>query len=395
MYPDNAKVSIVMPSLNVAPFIRQCIDSVMNQTLRELEIICVDAGSTDGTLEILQEAAKEDSRIQIIHSDKKSYGYQMNLGIVAATGEYLGIVETDDFVEPEMFERLYCSAKDDNLDVIKSSYYFYWSKPKEKNILYDVTISSSITQIFNPLQDLSIDNQVKLFTKNNSIWSAIYKLSYIRQNGIFFTETPGASFQDTAFALKVWCTAKRVKLLKEAFIHYRQDNEYSSINSTGKTFAICGEYDEVRHYMKDQLVLNNNVLPLIARVQFNGYIWNLYRLRRNYSAQIQFLEKFYQDFCLFDSQGALNKLYYEGQKWDDLQLLLSRPSAFYNKMLCDYYGITYNNLIKQLSINRRKDLFERTKRDRILITVLGSMHYIQKNGFFHFLRTVLLRISNK
>ena len=100
------KVSVIMPSLNVVQYIQECMESVVRQTLSDIEIICVDAGSTDGTLEILQEFAKKDQRISIIVSDKKSYGYQMNLGLKAAKGEYIGIVETDDFIEPNMYEDL-------------------------------------------------------------------------------------------------------------------------------------------------------------------------------------------------------------------------------------------------------------------------------------------------
>ena len=88
------KVSVIMPSLNVGRFIRECIASVSKQTLEDIEIICVDAGSTDGTLELLEYAAQLDHRIQVVRSDKKSYGYQMNLGLDAARGEYIGIVET-------------------------------------------------------------------------------------------------------------------------------------------------------------------------------------------------------------------------------------------------------------------------------------------------------------
>ena len=114
---NQPKVSVVMPSLNVALYIRECIESVLNQTLKDIEIICVDAGSTDGTLEILKEYADKDPRISIINSDRKSYGYQMNLGMDAAAGEYMGIVETDDIADFDMFETLYNAAKADDLDV--------------------------------------------------------------------------------------------------------------------------------------------------------------------------------------------------------------------------------------------------------------------------------------
>ncbi|WP_039790664.1 glycosyltransferase family 2 protein, partial [Paenibacillus riograndensis] len=101
------KVSIIMPSLNIATYIKECMDSVVAQTLQDIEIICVDAGSTDGTREILQEYATRDSRIRILDSDRKSYGYQVNWGFDVAKGKYLGIVETDDYIEPEMFQTLY------------------------------------------------------------------------------------------------------------------------------------------------------------------------------------------------------------------------------------------------------------------------------------------------
>ena len=116
------KVSIIMPSLNVASYSRETMDSVISQTLKESEIICVDAGSTDGTLEILKEYASSDDRIRVILSEKKSYGYQMNLGISAATGEYIGIVETDDYVEPDMYEKLFDAAEKNYADIVKGAF---------------------------------------------------------------------------------------------------------------------------------------------------------------------------------------------------------------------------------------------------------------------------------
>ena len=98
------KVSIILPSLNVHEYIEDCLKSVCNQQLQDVEIICVDAGSTDGTLEIIQNFAKKDERIKLILSEKKSYGLQMNLGVDASNGKYIGIVETDDYVRPEMFK---------------------------------------------------------------------------------------------------------------------------------------------------------------------------------------------------------------------------------------------------------------------------------------------------
>ena len=97
------KVSIIMPSLNVRPYIEQCMDSVLGQTLKDIEVICVDAGSDDGTRQILDQYAARDKRVKVLDSDRKSYGYQVNLGFDNASGQYLGIVETDDYADEVLF----------------------------------------------------------------------------------------------------------------------------------------------------------------------------------------------------------------------------------------------------------------------------------------------------
>lgn len=106
------KVSVIMPCLNVAEYMEKCLNSVVCQTLKDIEILVIDAGSTDGTAEIIRSYMEKDPRIRFIHSDRKSYGYQVNLGLSAAQGEYVGIVETDDWIEPDAYEILYQYAGD-------------------------------------------------------------------------------------------------------------------------------------------------------------------------------------------------------------------------------------------------------------------------------------------
>ena len=115
-------VSIIMPSLNVAKYIDECLQSAIKQTLKDIEIICIDAGSTDGTREIINKYILTDKRLRVIDSDVKSYGYQVNLGIHEAKGEYIGILETDDYVDSEMYERLYDAAKKSNADYVRADY---------------------------------------------------------------------------------------------------------------------------------------------------------------------------------------------------------------------------------------------------------------------------------
>ena len=102
------KVSIIIPTYNVEDYLRECMESVVRQTLHDIEIICINDGSTDGSLKILQEYAQKDSRIVLVDKMNEGYGVGMNIGLDKATGEYVGIVEPDDFVPLSMYEQATC-----------------------------------------------------------------------------------------------------------------------------------------------------------------------------------------------------------------------------------------------------------------------------------------------
>ena len=113
------KVSILVPICNVEKYLRQCLDSLVSQTLAEIEIICIDDGSTDSSPEIIQEYAENDARIKVITKPNSGYGDSMNQGLKKARGEYIGIVESDDYIETDAFEKLYALAKEFDADVAR------------------------------------------------------------------------------------------------------------------------------------------------------------------------------------------------------------------------------------------------------------------------------------
>ena len=119
------KISIIIPVYNVEKYLRECLDSVLNQTLEDIEVICVNDGSTDSSANILEEYRLKDKRLRVIHKENSGYGHSMNVGFEATTGEYVGIVESDDFVKPTMFEELYNIANREHADVVKSDFYCY------------------------------------------------------------------------------------------------------------------------------------------------------------------------------------------------------------------------------------------------------------------------------
>lgn len=262
-------VSVIMPSLNVSSYIEQCVASVCNQTLQDIEILCIDAGSTDGTKNKLTEFARKDSRIRLIDSDRRSYGYQVNLGIEAANGEYIGIVETDDYIDANMYETLYAKAIELNAEVVKANYYCH---TKNSDNIFEHLAGVPYDQIINP------KDYPSLLFRPPAIWSGIYKKSFLQENEIGFLETPGASYQDTSFILKVWISACRVCLLKNAYLHYRMDNPNSSVNSKDKIFFVRDELLAVHGYLYSRPEKKQIYDKIIWDREADVYEWNYRRL---------------------------------------------------------------------------------------------------------------------
>lgn len=324
-----AKVSIVVPIYNVQKYLRQCLDSIANQTLTDIEVICVNDGSTDSSLSIIMEYVEKDSRFKVIDKKNSGYGNSMNMGFDMASGEYIGIVESDDYAEPQMFEKLYNCAKENDLDACKSGFFFYYSVPEEKNIACPIASHVMCKKVFCPTTDFkSLREQVEFFNIKPTIWSAIYKNEFIKENKIRFTETPGASFQDTAFNFKVWALAKRVKLVEECFLHYRQDNESSSINSSAKVFCVCDEYAEMERFLKEHPELRGRLDIVKNALKYNTYIWNYERLAPDSAKDFIMAasEEFKRDMC----DGMCLKDAYPWYKWNNLNYIIEAPEDYHD-----------------------------------------------------------------
>lgn len=221
METNQTFVSIILPSLNVKPFIDECLLSVINQTLKSIEIICVDAGSTDGTLELINNYAQKDSRIKVFHSDKKSYGYQMNLGISKAQGDYIGIVETDDFIDEKMYETLYGLTDNGSVDIAKVNFYHFYDESSKR-------IDSSKKDLSE--KPFTVYDNADILNGHPSIWAAIYKKSFLMENNITFMEAPGGGWVDNPFLFETFLSANTITYKDEPYYYYRELNPSSSTN---------------------------------------------------------------------------------------------------------------------------------------------------------------------
>ena len=237
------KLSVVMPALNVKNYIEPCIASVQKQSLAEIEMIVVDAGSTDGTLDILMRKAAEDSRIKIIHSDIKSYGYQVNLGIREAKGEYVAILETDDMVPQNGYERLYGEAKATDADYVKGEAEFFWENENGTflNVRVGLYFETTVNGFYKKKVTLWPKETPEIILKDIFLWNGIYKRSFIEN--IKLNETKGAAYQDHGFSIDALSRAEKGVYIPMVVYKYRQDNIASSIKSKNGLKYLYGEYE--------------------------------------------------------------------------------------------------------------------------------------------------------
>lgn len=228
------EVTIIMPSLNVVKYIRPCIDSVLRQTLQDMEILAVDAGSTDGTAEILKEYASKDERMRVLYSENKSYGGQVNMGLEQARGEYIGILETDDMVAEKMYEILYRTARADRLEYVKCGYVSFvepedglrWEQPGG--------ICIGNRKLLGKI--LSPQSMPELAVQDYYLWAGIYHRDLLRD--VRLSETSGAAFQDIGFIYQVLSTADRALYLEDGLYFYRQTKENSSYSKKGFQYLL-------------------------------------------------------------------------------------------------------------------------------------------------------------
>lgn len=337
---QNPKISIIIPILNAKDYIKECLESVLNQSLKDIEILCVDANSTDGTLEILKVYAQKDTRLKLIISDKKSMGYQYNLGLKEARGEFVGFVESDDFCKPQMYERLLEVALNTNAQVVRSDILEFKQGKKERKFNYKNICEDE--KFYSQMLDASSLPELLVKTWNMN-QSSLHRLDFLRAHEIKFNETPGASYQDTGFFYQVQMLAKRMYLLKDAFYYYRCDNENSSVHDKTKVFAVCDEFEFIKHFLDKNEALKHEFNAAFVYKKFTTFLWNFKRIDRAY--QSEFLTRFQKEFKDLEAQNRLDFKFFGEVRKRELILLLLSKEQFYQRYL---EGLSFMGMAKKM-----------------------------------------------
>ena len=347
------KVSIIVPIYNVEEYLRECLSSLINQTLRDIEIICINDGSTDTSLQILKEYQFKDKRIKVIVKENSGYGASMNKGLEIASGEYIGIVESDDFADSKMFEDLYNLAKEKNADIVKSDWFEYTTSTNSAR-------KTGKIALFPENKNFNVKDNPKILKIQPSIWSAIYKREFLTKNNIKFLETPGASYQDTSFNFKVLAAAKRIVFTNKAYLYYRQDNVNSSVKSKSKVYAICDEYEEITKFLNENKELKPYVNTYKLVKEYANYIWNLKRIAKEFRKE--FIEKMSETFSIYRKNGEITTDFFKKVNRHDFNMLIGDAEKFEKHIIKKEH-------FKEL---RRKLFSVHINKSRIDITLFGK-----------------------
>ena len=325
---NNIKISAVVPIFNVEVYIGPCLDSILSQSLKEFEVICVNDGSTDSSLDILKEYAAKDNRIKIIDKDNAGYGHTMNIGMDMASSEYFAIVESDDFILPKMFETLYDTAKENDLDFVKSDFYRFYGEDN-KNIIkeYQKLDKTKSNKYYNKIFSTHDNHDTYKLLMNT--WTGLYNLDFLRKNNIRHSETPGASYQDNGFWFKTFFYGKRVMFIPEPFYMYRRDNPNSSIRNKTKIYAMDTEYDLIDDFLENRGE-KKDFLDAYVYAKYHNFNFTMNRIGLEFKKE--FLLNTSEYFNEMKKHNELDTSLLDEYDLNILNWIVERPEEYYDYM---------------------------------------------------------------
>ena len=316
------KVSVIVTVHNAEQTLQRCMDSLMAQKFPEMEILCIDGGSTDASPDILREYAKQDQRIRILNDPNCSYGHKINRGIAEAQGEYIAILESDDRMKENMVETLYGYAEKYQADYVDAD--------------YEAVCRVETAYVKIPIQKygsgecyekvISYEERGKLLLcATGAIWTGLYRTAFLKEHQIWMYESPGASFQDTSFRFLVAMYARKSYHSHVLVYEYTMDNPESSIRDPGKIYAIPREYEFLYHELTKRQA-GDEEWKAYWKWKYEGYYWNAARLTGQ--ARDEFLAYYKKELTKDIQRGKFCQEQADGMLYQTTFFFLEKESDF-------------------------------------------------------------------
>ena len=258
---DNAETtfSIIVPVYNVEKYLTECLDSIVNQTFKDFEVICINDGSTDDSLKILEEYALNDKRITVITQENQGPGAARNRALDIAQGKYTLFVDPDDWIELNALETLYNAAEKFGANIVQFDYESYDEKTKRaKSVNFYELAHEKFGLNLNekPYFKWEEVNDSLFLACNMAVWNKLFLTKYIKENNIKFGTTKKG--EDNIFVIKSYILSLLIYSIDETLYHYRQ-RVGSAVNSAseGLSHDIFEDIKVVKDFLKERNLLDS------------------------------------------------------------------------------------------------------------------------------------------
>ena len=311
-------ISIIVPIYNAEKYIKKCVNSLINQTKKELEIILINDGSTDDTLKILKEY--KDKRIKLFSNKNQGIGKTRNFGISKATSEYIMFCDSDDYYEPNMCELMYDIAKKEDLDIVICDFFKEYDSGKVepfKVASFDYTTLKETPSL--------------LRTTNLAPWNKIYRTELLKNNNILFEEN--LKYEDTPFVAKALDCANRIGKIDKCLNHYIVHEQSETTIRDRRCFDIIKIVDILRNYFKDKDYIKEDLDKWTVRTITNYTIQQRDQIDRNVAKE--FIEEAFA-YLKREVSDFKNNKYYEERGL--LKRIIEKNKTL-TKLYCNIYKI--------------------------------------------------------
>ena len=316
---QHPKVSVIIPVYNTEAYLRECLDSVVNQTLKDIEIICVDDGSTDHSLDILREYEKKDSRIRIFTQPHADAGVARNLGLRYAVGEYLSFLDADDFFEPDMLEKAYTKAKEQAAEICVFHCDFFNTERSAfegKGAILEENLPEK-----RPFAGTEVKKEL-FRTFVGRAWDKLFLREYIVENKILFQEQ--RTSEDLLFTFFALAKAERITIMDDVFAHHRTHVKTSLEATRAASWesfykALCALRDALRssglyaHFERD-----------FVNYCISFSLWNLYTLPWPIQEELYYRLKLLW-FPELGVPGHADDYYYDKNEYAQYKKIMEEP----------------------------------------------------------------------
>ena len=383
-------VSFILPVYNVEEYLPECLDSLLRQTMPHIEIICVDDGSTDNSLEILRSYAEKDSRIHVLTQKNQYAGTARNLGMTKATGEYLIFLDSDDFFADTLAEDAYFAAKLNKADVvIFGAMHFDHSKKQFREAPW--LFQEKYVPLMEPFNYRNCPNRLYQIT-TPSPWTKMFRREFVLESGLTFQNVRNSN--DLFFVYSALAMAKRIATVSKTLVYYRVGMS-TNLQATKKKAPLCFyEAYKALHDKLEEVGLLDKVRQSYVNVVLSGCMHNLRTQKDPEARQLVYDALKNEAFDALELVGYDQDYYYNADFYEEMMKIVSRrynydylsqlSQQFYPQALKKWYynktgkilnlenPVTYNDKINWIK------LFEKDARKTEYTDKYAVRAYVEK-----------------